>query len=82
MLIFVMSISLTKAQINLVPNPSFENRLNCNDNYYYLEELIHNWYGGMGYFNFVGQITFQFLIILWEINNHIPGMHIVEYILI
>jgi len=50
-LIFVTSINLTKAQINLVPNPSFENILNCNDNYYYLEELIHNWYGGKGYFN-------------------------------
>jgi hypothetical protein len=50
-LIFFTSISLTKAQINLVPNPSFENLLNCNDNYYYLEDLIQNWNGGFGYFN-------------------------------
>jgi hypothetical protein len=40
-----------KAQINLVPNPSFEDEFSCNYTTLLLEDYIYNWYGGKGYFN-------------------------------
>jgi len=46
----LFSIGNSKAQ-NLVPNPSFEDTLNCNDTYFYLEALVTHWRGGMGYYN-------------------------------
>jgi hypothetical protein len=41
-----------QSQVNLVPNPSFEETFSCSDfNLIYLENFIYNWYGGRGYFN-------------------------------
>jgi len=40
-----------KAQVNLIPNYSFEDTINCNENNYSLEDLIFNWWGGKGYYN-------------------------------
>lgn len=39
------------AQINLVPNPSFENYFNLNPNSNGLQDFISNWYWGFGYFH-------------------------------
>ena len=46
-----ISIFSAQAQVNLVPNPSFEDNFNCLNNNYYLEEFIYNWFGGKGYYN-------------------------------
>jgi OOP family OmpA-OmpF porin len=40
---------LGDAQINLVPNSSFENYFNLNANGNLVENFIYNWYGGRGY---------------------------------
>lgn len=50
-LIFVTSINLSKAQPNLVPNPSFEDKYTCINTSLLLEDYIYHWYGGRGYFN-------------------------------
>jgi hypothetical protein len=42
---------LGDAQINLVPNPSFENYFNLNANGNLVENFIYDWLGGRGYFH-------------------------------
>ncbi|MFN4932047.1 MAG: T9SS type A sorting domain-containing protein [Bacteroidota bacterium] len=50
-LISFFTIKLGKAQPNLVPNPSFEDKFTCLNTTLLLEDYIYNWYGGRGYFN-------------------------------
>jgi hypothetical protein len=48
--ILTLNLGITKAQLNLVPNASFEDTITCHS-YDYLEYNINNWKGGRGYFN-------------------------------
>ncbi len=50
-LFWAITIFSSKAQVNLVPNPSFEDKFNCINNNYFLEQFIYNWSGGKGYYN-------------------------------
>lgn len=62
LLISLYSINL-QGQTNLVLNPSFEDTLNCDDNLYFLEDLIPYWYWGKGYYNICRSSDF------WVPNN-------------
>jgi len=46
----MLNLGITKAQINLVPNASFEDTITCHS-YDLLEYNIYNWKGGLGYYN-------------------------------
>lgn len=50
-LFWAISIFSSKAQVNLVPNASFQDEYTCNYSNLLLEDYIYNWYGGLGYFN-------------------------------
>jgi len=48
--ILTLNLGIIKAQINLVPNPSFEDTITC-DTIGFLEAEIFYWFGGLGYYN-------------------------------
>jgi len=50
-IICISAFKTAKAQLNLVPNSSFEDTLNCIESNYLMEDLIFNWFGGKGYYN-------------------------------
>lgn len=50
-LILFFIIKLGKAQPNLVPNPSFEDKFTCINTSLLLQDYIYYWNGGRGYFN-------------------------------
>jgi hypothetical protein len=48
LVILILNLGITKAQINLVPNPSFEDTITCNGSTY-IESFINSWRGWLYY---------------------------------